>query len=60
MFVGKRFLSGAVIDYGKHSVFSTDRGSTWYRQSCQFLKLKHHMHLYLEMSDKKDNEVYKG
>ena len=45
MFVAEHFLSGIVEEYGEHPV-STD-GGTWYPQACQFLKLKHHIHIPL-------------
>jgi len=49
MFVAKRFLDGVTKEYGKHPV-STD-GGTWYPpQACQFLKLQHHLHSTYEKS----------
>jgi len=45
MFVAERFLSNLVKDYGNHPV-STD-GGTWYPQACEFLKMDHHIHLFL-------------
>ena len=48
MFIAERFLSGVVRYYGIHPV-STD-GGTWYPMACKFLKLKHHIHSYLEKS----------
>ena len=42
MFVAERFSYGVTKAHGEHPV-STD-GGTWYPQSCQFLKLKHHIH----------------
>jgi len=48
MLIAERFLSGVVRDYGKHPV-STD-GGTWYPMACKFLKLKHHIHSFLEKS----------
>jgi putative transposase len=49
MFVAERFLSNLIKDYGKHLV-STD-GGTWYpHQACQFLKLDHHVHTSFEKS----------
>ena len=49
MFVAKRFLDGVTKEYGKHPV-STD-GGTWYPpQACQFLKLQHHTHYAYEKS----------
>ena len=40
--VAERFLSDIVKNYGKHAVF-TD-GGTWYPQTCEFLKIQHHIH----------------
>ena len=49
MFVAERFLSTLVQAHGKHPV-STD-GGTWYPpQACQFLKLQHHLHSSFEKS----------
>src|SRR6478736_6243318 len=49
MFVAKRFLDGVTKEYDKHPV-STD-GGTWYPpQACQFLKLQHHIHSAYEKS----------
>jgi putative transposase len=49
MFVAERFLSTLVQSHGKHPV-STD-GGTWYPpQVCQFLKLQHHLHSSFEKS----------
>ena len=49
MFVAERFLSTLVQAHGKHPV-STD-GGTWYPpQVCQFLKLQHHLHSSFEKS----------
>lgn len=49
MFVAERFLSNIIQDYGKHPV-STD-GGTWYPpQACQFLKQSHHIHSPYEKS----------
>ena len=41
MFIAERFMSDIVDEYGHHPV-ATD-GGTWYPQSCQFLKLPHHI-----------------
>jgi transposase-like protein len=47
--VPERFLSNVVKEYGEHPV-STD-GGTWYSpQACQFLKLNHHIHSSYEKS----------
>ncbi|MGN6630234.1 MAG: hypothetical protein ACTHKJ_10255 [Candidatus Nitrosocosmicus sp.] len=49
MFVAEHFLSNIIREYGKHPV-STD-GGTWYPpQACQFLKLEHHIHSSYEKS----------
>jgi putative transposase len=48
MLITEKFLSGLIKDYGKHPV-STD-GGTWYPQSCEFLKLDHHIHSSWEKS----------
>jgi putative transposase len=49
MFVAERFLSNLLKEYGSHPI-STD-GGTWYPpQACQFLKLKHHLHSSFEKS----------
>ncbi len=49
MFVAEHFLSDIVDKHGKHPI-STD-GGTWYPyQACQFLKLKHHLHSSHEKS----------
>ena len=48
MFVAEKFLSGLVNIHRKHPV-STD-GGTWYPQACKFLRLKHHLHSFLEKS----------
>ena len=49
MFVAKRFLDGVTKEYDKHPV-STD-GGTWYPpQACQFLKLQHRIHSAYEKS----------
>ena len=49
MFVAERFLSNLIKDYDKHPV-STD-GGTWYpHQACQFLKLDHYIHTSFEKS----------
>ncbi len=49
MFVAERFLSSIVNEYGEHSI-STDGEGTWYPQTCQFLKLGHHIHSSFEKS----------
>jgi putative transposase len=47
--VAERFLDGVTKEYDKHPV-STD-GGTWYPpQACQFLKLQHHIHSAYEKS----------
>jgi putative transposase len=49
MLVAERFIASLINTYGNHPV-STD-GGTWYPpQACQFLKLKHHLHSSLEKS----------
>ncbi len=49
MFIAERFMSDIVDEYGHHPV-STD-GGTWYPpQACQFLKLTHHLHCSIEKS----------
>ena len=48
MFIAERFLSDIVKNYGKHAVF-TD-GGTWYPQTCEFLKIQHHIHSSIEKS----------
>src|SRR3954451_6943565 len=48
LIVAERFIASLINTYGKHQV-STD-GGTWYPQTCQFLKLKHHIHSPFEKS----------
>ena len=48
MFVAEQFIRSLVEKYGKHIVY-TD-GGTWYPQTCNFLGLKHRLHLSLEKS----------
>src|SRR5215212_8887713 len=49
LIVAERFIASLINKFGKHPV-STD-GGTWYPlQACQFLKLKHHLHSPLEKS----------
>jgi putative transposase len=49
MFVAEQFLSNVVKEYRERPV-STD-GGTWYLpQVCQFLKLNHHIHSSYEKS----------
>jgi hypothetical protein len=46
MFLAEHFLPDVVEEYVVHP-FSTD-GGTWYpTQACQFLKLEYHIHLHL-------------
>ncbi len=42
MFVTERFLSHVIEEYGKHPV-STDGGTGYPSQPCQFLKLNHYL-----------------
>jgi putative transposase len=49
MFVAEHFLSDIVDEYGEFPVSTAD-GGTWYPQACKFLKLKHHLHSFLEKS----------
>ncbi len=42
MFVAERFLSHVIEEYGKHPV-STDGGTGYPSQPCQFLKLNHYL-----------------
>ena len=49
MFVAERFLDSLIKIHGKHPV-SIDGGTTWYPQTCRFLKLGHHIHSSLEKS----------
>ena len=49
MFVAERdSYPNLVKDYGNHPV-STD-GGIWYPQTCEFLKMDHHIHSSLEKS----------
>jgi putative transposase len=48
MFVAERFISGLIKICGKRPV-STD-GVTWYPQTCEFMKIAHHIHSPLEKS----------
>jgi putative transposase len=48
MFVTERFLSDVVKENGSHPV--TTDGGTRYPQTCQILKLKHHIHSPFEKS----------
>ena len=48
--VAERFLSNLLKEYDKHPILTSD-GGTWYpRQACQFLKLNHHLHSPFEKS----------
>jgi putative transposase len=47
--VTEHFLSDIVDKYGEFPVSTAD-GGTWYPQACKFLKLKHHLHSFLEKS----------
>jgi putative transposase len=49
MFVAEHFLSDIVDEYDEFPVSTAD-GVTWYPQACKFLKLKHHLHSFLEKS----------
>jgi putative transposase len=49
MCVTEHFLSDIVDKYGEFPVSTAD-GGTWYPQACKFLKLKHHLHSFLEKS----------
>jgi putative transposase len=49
MLVAERFISSLINRYGKHSV-STDGGTRYPPQACQFLKLNHHIHSSFEKS----------
>jgi putative transposase len=49
LLVVERFIVTLISIYGKHPV-SIDGGGTWYPKACQFLKLKHHIHLPYEKS----------
>ncbi len=46
MLIAERFISRLIKTYELHPIISTDEG-TWYLQTCQFLKLKHYIHLLL-------------
>jgi putative transposase len=48
MLIAERFIASLINTYGTHSI-STD-GGTWYPQTCQFLKLDHHIHSFYEKS----------
>ena len=47
MFVAKRFLSAIIEEYGEYPV-STDGGAWYPHQACKFLKLKHHIHFFIQ------------
>ncbi len=49
MFVAEHFLSNLVYEYGEHPISIKD-GRNWYPQSCQFLKLNHHLQSSYEKS----------
>jgi putative transposase len=51
MFVAEHFLSGIVDKHGQYPVSIAD-DSTWYPQSCHFLKLKHHIHPFVYKDEK--------
>ena len=42
MLLAERFLSEVILKYGKNSVSTED--STYYLQTCRFLKLKHYLY----------------
>jgi hypothetical protein len=45
MLVAEQFLKSLVKKYGKYYPVSTTDGGTWYpSQACNFLKIKHHLH----------------
>src|SRR5580765_3107369 len=48
MFVAERFLCRLLEKHGEHPV--STNGGTWYPQSCQFLKLRNHIHSPFEKS----------
>ncbi len=48
LIVAERFIASLINTYGKHPIL-TD-GGTWYPQACKFLKLKYHLHSFLEKS----------
>jgi len=51
MFVTERFLVDIVHEYGEHPIVSTTDGGTWYPpQACQFLKLNHYIHSSFDKS----------
>jgi putative transposase len=56
MLVAERFIAYLIDKYGKHPI-STD-GGTWYPpQACQFLQLDHHIHSFYEKSYQKENSI---